>query len=536
MKKIKRLSRVIREKSIVFSASLVLILVVVNAGFLYYSNSVQEQAVRVQADSQEIKRLMELMWDDVVRNLDLGLRGFALTQDEGLLVPYNKGKELYLEYSTQLEAKLKHQENSDLESFNKVKQSYREYMKTTDNMVELVRRGNMDAFKEELKLDKGLTLWRAYEAYATGVNQYQDSQYAEASAQFLWAKNLMLYLQVLLAIISIPTLIFMIIKMGRDGRARRRLFIELEENNRNYIFNPGSELSAVDERELINSSIDNFKKAASFISQISSGNLEVNWEALNDENRKLNQTNLVGELIQMREKMKQLKSEDARRMWATEGLAQFSEIIRKYQHELATLCDQSISYIVKYLDAQQGAIFLLQEDEDEKYLEMAGCYAFDRKKYVEKRTEVGQGLVGQVYLEKESVMLTKIPQAYTFITSGLGEATPNCLLLVPMKYNEKVEAVIEIAGFKVYEPYQLEWLEKIGEIMASSIVSIRSAEKTQVLLNQFKEQTEQLSAQEEELRQNMEEMEATQEEMRRKEQELERRQKEMQELLSKKKA
>ncbi len=101
-----------------------------------------------------------------------------------------------------------------------------------------------------------------------------------------------------------------------------------------------------------------------------------------------------------------------------------------------------------------------------------------------------------------------------------------------MVYNEQVEAVIEIAGFKTFESHQVDWLIKIGEITASAMVSVKTTEKTQSLLEQFREQTEQMKAQEEELRQNMEEMEATQEEMRRKELELERRQMQLNEQLN----
>jgi putative methionine-R-sulfoxide reductase with GAF domain len=344
----------------------------------------------------------------------------------------------------------------------------------------------------------------------------------------------MTLIQILLGIIGIPTLLFVMYRFLKEEKERLTLFEELEKNNRKYLFDPGTPLEVKNEKLIISNSIVNFQKAAGFISQISSGNFQVDWEELSDKNMNLNQSNLAGELIQMREKMKQLKSEDSKRMWSTEGQAKFSEIIRSYQHDLKTLADESVSFIVKYLNAQQGALFIVRENDDDKYLELSGCFAFNKKKHVEKRIEIGQGLVGQAYLEQQPVKLTEIPQGYTLITSGLGESTPTCLLIVPMRYNEKVEAVIEIAGFEVYDNHQLEWMEKIGEIMASTLVSLKTTETTQHLLQQFKEQAEQLKSQEEELRQNMEEMEATQEEMRRKEQELERRQVELQELLDKK--
>lgn len=503
-----------------------LVLVVANAGFLVYNNQVLKQTTATQAQTQEIKILLNLLWDDVIRNLDNGVRGFALTQDEGLLEPYREAIRYYHEYQKELEAKLEEQDYPNMQGFQKLKRGYEDYLKISADMVELVRQGEIDRFKEELKKDRGLALWRVYEKFSNEANAYEDALYIEATERYKAANTLMSYVQILLAIIGFPTLLFMIVRIRKDERTRRELFEELERNNREYLFNPGTSLEVADEREVINNSIVNFKRAAHFISEVSAGNLQVDWEELSEQNKRLNEKNLAGELVHMREKMKELKREDAKRLWVTEGQAKFSEIIRSSQHDLQLLCDQAIGFIVKYLSAQQGAVYLLRENGDEAYLEMAGCYAFDRKKYVEKRIEVGQGLVGQVYLEREAAMITEVPQAYTHITSGLGEATPGCLLVVPLQHNEKVEAVIEVASFDIYEAYQLEWLNKIGEIMASTLISIKTTEKTQELLLQFQDQTEQLRAQEEELRQNMEEMEATQEEMKRKERELERRAKE----------
>src|SRR5690606_35133236 len=178
----------------------------------------------------------------------------------------------------------------------------------------------------------------------------------------------------------------------------------------------------------------------------------------------------------------------------------------------------ALKFVAKYLNAQQGSLFILEGNEqDEQYLRLASCFAFDRKKFVEKRIEIGQGLVGQTYLEAKTLVLTQVPQAYTYITSGLGDATPSFLVIVPMMYNEKVQALIEIAAFEKFEAHQISFLEKAGEFVASAISTAQNGSKTKILFEQMQAQTEQMRAQEEELRQNMEELEATQEEMRRKE-------------------
>ena len=82
--------------------------------------------------------------------------------------------------------------------------------------------------------------------------------------------------------------------------------------------------------------------------------------------------------------------------------------------------NKAIRFITKYMEAQQGAVFLLQEEEDEQFLELVACYAFDKKKFVEKRVDIGEGLIGQAFLERGTVVLKDVPKGYTHITSGSG--------------------------------------------------------------------------------------------------------------------
>ena len=104
-----------------------------------------------------------------------------------------------------------------------------------------------------------------------------------------------------------------------------------------------------------------------------------------------------------------------------------------------------------------------------------------------------------------------MPNDYLKIRSGLGGATPRCLLVIPFLHNGEVVAVLEIASFQVLKKVEIEFLEKSGESIASAIYFIRVNEHTRTLLEISKLQTSQLQAQEEEMRQNIEELSATQE-------------------------
>ncbi|HTJ53385.1 MAG TPA: GAF domain-containing protein, partial [Cyclobacteriaceae bacterium] len=97
--------------------------------------------------------------------------------------------------------------------------------------------------------------------------------------------------------------------------------------------------------------------------------------------------------------------------------------------------------------------------------------------------------------------------------------TPKTILMVPLKVDTEVYGIVELASFREFQPHEIAFVEKLGETIASTLASVKSAQKNRQLIEQFQTQTEQMKAQEEEMRQNMEELQATQEEIARKERE-----------------
>ncbi|MEQ9440313.1 MAG: GAF domain-containing protein [Cyclobacteriaceae bacterium] len=213
------------------------------------------------------------------------------------------------------------------------------------------------------------------------------------------------------------------------------------------------------------------------------------------------------------------QAEEKKRQWAAEGITQVSEIVRQTTSDEA-IFDQLAATTVKYLKANQGGIFVVdRSDEEQVMIELRACYAYERKKFIENTIIPGEGLVGQAFLEKDYLYFTDIPEDYVRITSGLGQATPTSLLIVPMKVNDVVEGVLELASFHSFEEHEIDFLKKLGEVIASFIQNQRVMLQTRQLLESAQEQSEEMRAQEEEMRQNMEELQATQEEMHRKEKE-----------------
>jgi PAS domain S-box-containing protein len=215
------------------------------------------------------------------------------------------------------------------------------------------------------------------------------------------------------------------------------------------------------------------------------------------------------------------KIDEKKRAWANEGLAKFSEILRFQTSNIGELSDLIIKNLVKYLNANQGGVFSYVDDiPEDAHLELVSAFAFDRKKYISKRINIGEGLVGTCAQERQTIFMTDIPDGYLSITSGLGESKPRSLLIVPLKTEEDIYGIIEIASFNVLESHELEFVEKLAQSIASTFASLKINVHTAHLLEQSKKQAEEMAQQEEEMRQNLEELQATQEESARKEAEI----------------
>ena len=245
---------------------------------------------------------------------------------------------------------------------------------------------------------------------------------------------------------------------------------------------------------------DSLKRTAHFAQNIGNGNLDAEYHPLSSEDVLGNSLIEMRQSLQNTEKTQKMHAKNEKqRNWGTEGLAQFAEILRHDNDDMETLSYNIISNMVKYLNANQGGLFVLNESENEedRCLEMKACYAFNRKKFVEKQIKQGEGLVGTCFLEGETIYITEVPDEYIQITSGLGDGNPRAVLLCPLKSNDEVYGVVELASFSEFEPYQLEFVQKVSESIASTIAAVQVNLRTGRLLQQTRLQAEEMTNQEE---------------------------------------
>ncbi|NJM26046.1 MAG: GAF domain-containing protein [Bacteroidia bacterium] len=250
---------------------------------------------------------------------------------------------------------------------------------------------------------------------------------------------------------------------------------------------------------------------------IGEGKLDLDYKDLEPEYQ-AGRNKLADSLIAMQAKLKTINEEDGKRKWANEGVNKFVEILRSSDNNIQKLGDRIISSLVQYTGANQGGLYILNdEDPGEKFLELVSLFAFDIKKFEKQRVKPGEGFLGQTFLERETTYLKELPQDYVRITSGLGSTNPSAVLIVPLKLDLQVYGVVELASFRQFQPHEISFVERLGETIASTLASVKAADRNHRLLEESKIATEAMRSQEEEMRQNMEELQATQEEMARKE-------------------
>lgn len=252
----------------------------------------------------------------------------------------------------------------------------------------------------------------------------------------------------------------------------------------------------------------------SFTKELNKGNVDSECELLKNDDEIGEALRTMKRNVQRNLKIEAKRKEDDKKQnWIVEGVAKFSELLRTKFESIDELGYNLISKLAVYTEAQQSAIYLVEESEEKgKYLNLLACFAYDRRKYIEREILFGEGLVGSCAVEEKAITLYDIPQNYIKISSGLGKSKPNTIILLPVKNQETMIGVIEIASLYKFEKHHVELIEKIAEITATTILNERNNEKTKKLLEDSNVKSEKLASQEEELRQTMEEMQVTKEE------------------------
>ncbi|WP_455356959.1 HAMP domain-containing protein [Streptomyces sp. SYSU K217416] len=195
--------------------------------------------------------------------------------------------------------------------------------------------------------------------------------------------------------------------------------------------------------------------------------------------------------------------------WLKGNLARISGLMQG-RRDLDDVASLIMSELTPVVSAQHGAFFLAMPTgtsqeigaegarEGSYELRMRGSYAYAGGA-MPTSFRPGEGLIGMVAEEKRTILVENTPPGYLKISSGLGEAPPAHVIVLPVLFEGKILGVIELASFQPFTQIQKDFLSQIAEMIATSVNTISVNTKTEVLLKQSQELTEQLRERSEEL-------------------------------------
>ncbi len=260
--------------------------------------------------------------------------------------------------------------------------------------------------------------------------------------------------------------------------------------------------------------VDELSHLKNFAHNVGSGDFDTNIQVFDEKSE------MGISLREMRESLQNVSRKEQERSWLNRGIGEFADLLRR-ESDLSVLCDKALQMLIRKTETTQGVIYLIEESDGKQVLNMRSLYANNRKKYLNKTLEKGQSLAGQCWVEQDIIHIKNAPDGYTEIQSGLGDATPRNIVIIPLINNEEINGVIEIASLKPISNLKIEYLKEAAESLSATVSMTYINEQTRKLLDESQMNAEQMQAQEEEMRQNMEELQATQEESARKTSELE---------------
>ena len=202
--------------------------------------------------------------------------------------------------------------------------------------------------------------------------------------------------------------------------------------------------------------------------------------------------------------LREAKEEESRRDWLKSGRNILGALMREEQ-TTALMTDNVLTFLVEYLEAGVGALYLF--DDESVKLSLTATYATAQGLELGNQFRLGEGVIGQAARLQKTITLTDVPAGYMKIGSALGDASPRVVTAVPLLHGNRLVGVIEIGAFREFSENQLKFLELAREAIAIGLDVNLARVQTAELLEQTQQQAEELRVQQEELQQSNEELE-----------------------------
>ncbi len=214
--------------------------------------------------------------------------------------------------------------------------------------------------------------------------------------------------------------------------------------------------------------------------------------------------NNINEMIR---NLKETTQTNAEQDWLKTNIAKFTRLLQG-QRDLLEVSKLTLSELAPLVEAQHGIFYIIEADEEgEMVLRMKSSYGYRKRRVISNSLRLGESLVGQSALEKQRILLTNVPADYVQINSGLGEASPLNVIILPVLFEGYPKAVIELASFERFSATHQSFLEQLTEGLGIVINTIQASTRTEDLLKQSQSLAKELQSQQEILKKTNEELE-----------------------------
>jgi signal transduction histidine kinase/HAMP domain-containing protein len=216
---------------------------------------------------------------------------------------------------------------------------------------------------------------------------------------------------------------------------------------------------------------------------------------------------LKDKLNEMIRNLRETTQQNVEQDWLKTNREHFTRILQG-QRDLAATAGMILSELAQLVSAQHAVFYSMTSSSagSEPVLELLAGYGFEERKNISTSFRLGQGLIGQCAKEKKRILITQVPDDYVKISSGLGEATPLNIIVLPVLFEGSVHAVVELASFSAFSPIHKTFLDSITESIGVVLNTIEANTVTENLLVQSRSQAEELRSQQEELRESNEDL------------------------------
>jgi PAS domain S-box-containing protein len=189
---------------------------------------------------------------------------------------------------------------------------------------------------------------------------------------------------------------------------------------------------------------------------------------------------LKDDINEMIRRLRDSTRENTEQVWLKANLARFGGLLQG-ERDPEKVARLLLSELAPLLGVMTAVFYVRQGDNESAHLRLIGTYARTGKSDPPAIVQLGDGLLGQCAVEGRRIVVTGVPSDYVEITSALGRATPNMIVLLPVRFEHETLAVIELAAFDAFTQVQLDFLDQLSESIAIVLNTIIANERTAAL-------------------------------------------------------